>query len=251
MKKTLYLLLLCMCVLTLFVSCSEKKDPELAAATETTAQEPVIHEPVRTTQSSVILKDETPFYLESEDGKMRYANVDGKLGDKLSIILLDGEIAQKNAIRVTSDNKEAEFLFVRVEYNNTDYWTRDIYITKDPSLVPAVIKNDVFTYKSPDISDPYPSKDKLTIGTIIAAGNTVTTEDETFVTVVKYDGTAFGKEMYIKDSSLTTKPADIVAVQTLNRIDGYQELEDVVFCELILQIQNLDLSPDVRDYLGF
>lgn len=251
MRKVICLLLLSLCLSLLFVSCNEKETVTEEAAPEiTTIPEPVIIEPVKAKQASVVIYDGTPMYTEGTDGKMSYANVDAKLGDTLSIITLDGAINMKNAIRIKTGGED-EVMFVNVAYDGIEYWTRDIFITDDPTFIPAVIKDDVFTYRTPDVSDPYPSDKKFELGTIVAIGDAIDSDGDMFIPVKKYSGTSFGTEVYVKDSSITTNPADVVAVQALKRIESYgDEIEDAVYAEVVGQIAGLELSPDVRFYLG-
>lgn len=252
MRKVISLLLLLLCLSILFVSCSEKKDAEPAVISTSSSSEaaPAAYEAAKGKQTSVVIYDGTPFYSEGTDGKMSYASVDAKLGETLSIITLDGKINQKNAIRIKTGGED-EVMFVNVEYDGAEYWTRDIFITDDPSFIPAVIKDDVFTYKTPDVSDPYPSDKKFELGTIVAIGEAIESDGDKFIPVKKYTGTSFGTEVYVKDSAITTNSADIVAVQALKRVEAYgDDLKDEVYYEVIEQIAGLNLSPDVRFYLG-
>lgn len=251
MKKVPGLLLLLLCACILLVSCSKKKEAEPSAAASAENTAPAVVEPVKGKQSSVVIYDGTPFYTEGTDGKMSYASVDAKLGDTLSIITLDGAINMKNAVRIKTGGED-EVMFVNVEYDGVEYWTRDTFITDDPSFVPAVIKDNVFTYKTPDVSDPYPADKKLELGTIVAIGEVIDSDGDKFIPVKIYNGSSFGNEVYVKDSSITTNSADIIAVQTLKRFEDYgEDLKDEVYFEVIEQISTLNLSPDVRFYLGF
>lgn len=249
MRKVISLLLLSLCMCLLIVSCSGKDEAETAAASSSAAA-PAVAEPTKGKQASVVIYDGTPFYTEGTDGKMSYASVDAKLGDTLSIITLDGAINMKTAVRIKTGGED-EVMFVNVEFDGAEYWTRDIFITDDPSFIPAVIKDDVFTYKTPDVSDPYPADKKFELGTIVAIGNAIESDGDKFIPVKKYSGTSFGNEVYVKDSAITTNSADIVAVQALKRIEEYgDDLKDEVWYEVIEQIANLNLSQDVRFYLG-
>lgn len=251
MRKVLGIILFSLCLCCLFLGCDDKKADE-PALTETAAvaAEPVVAEPVKGTVTCVsIYPDGTPFYEEHNDGKMYYV-VDALLGDTVELITLDGEIEQKKAIR-SADGKELQF--IRVEYDGQEYWTRDIFITNGSGFVPAVITDDVFTYKTPDIANP--SSEKLTLGQIVAAGPVIDSLDELdstkFIPVVRYSGTSYGSEVYVKASAVTTVPADVVAVQALTRMDGYgEDLDDTVWYEVMEQIGNLNLSSGVRYYLG-
>ena len=186
-------------------------------------------------------------YLENEDGKMVY-NDECLLGESLKIYVVDGEIEQKEAIRLLSSGKEESFNFVHINYYENDYWTRDIFITNNKDLIPGIITTDTLTYSAADGTTA--TSKKLEEGTVVAIDPVSKQTDSDlgidFLSVTYYSGTAFGKTAFVKMDSLSDYPGDIIAKQTISRILANEsikpEIADILF-------ENLEAIP-TSDYMS-
>ncbi len=250
MKKTkVFLILLCLAVV--LTGCNkEKKEGETASAgseTKNTSVKTVKQE----TADSIILYDGTPFYLENEDGKMVY-NDEALLGEQIKVYLLDGQLEQKEAIRLLSSGKEETFNFVHVSYYDNDYWTRDIFITNNSEFKPGIITADTLTYSAADGTTA--TSKKLEEGTVVAIDPASKQKDSDldieFISVTYYSGTAFGKTAFVKLENLSDTPGDIIANQTISRILANEsikpEIADILFEELEVIPTSFYMSEKIK-----
>ena len=233
MKKLNFLFISLFLVLAL-TGCNKtgKKDSESASGTQNAATA----EPQKniTTIKSIALYDGTPLYIENEDGKMVY-NDEMLIGEDLLIYFVDGQMDQKEAIRLLSSGKEETFNFIHVCYYEKDYWTRDIFITNNASLSAGIITGDALTYSAADGTSA--TSKKLEEGTIVAVDTTSKQTDKDldidFINVTYYSGTPFGKSVFIKADAVSSNQPDIIANQTIARIlanDSLKpEIEDLMF----------------------
>jgi hypothetical protein len=246
--KKLKLLIVSLILVTALTACNknENKDSTPAVSGKATGSSITSKKNV-TTIDSIALYDGTPFYLENEDGKMVY-NDECLLGESLKIYVVDGEIEQKEAIRLLSSGKEESFNFVHINYYDNDYWTRDIFITNNKDLIPGIITTDTLTYSAADGTTA--TSKKLEEGTVVAIDPASKQTDSDlgidFLSVTYYSGTAFGKTAFVKMDSLSDSPGDIIAKQTISRILANEsikpEIADILF-------ENLEAIP-TSDYMS-
>ena len=238
--------ILFICLFSLFISCnkekttSDKKTVESSSKKESTKKKETI--------TSVILYDGTPLYIENSEGKMVYAE-EAPVGEVIRIYLNSNEIEQKEAIRLLSSGKEENLNFVHVSFYDNDYWTRDIFITNDSSVTPAVINSQAITYSSADGSSA--TSKKLDEGTIVAVNEASKTKDPDldieFIEVTYYNGAAFGKKVYVKNDFISSNTADILALQTISRIKAIENLNPDVKEKLTEALFDLPVSEYVAE----
>ncbi len=248
MKKTKFTLVL-LCAAMFFISCNkENSNSDKAASSSSSSVQQSSKAAKKETITSVILYDGTPFYSENADGKMVYAD-EAPLGDTIRIYMDKNAIEQKNAIRLLSSGKEEAFNFVHVSYYNKDYWTRDIFITNDAAVVPGLVTADALIYNSADGTAA--TTKKMEAGTIVAVNESSKTRDSDldieFIELTYYNAAAFGKKVWVKSDSVSSNKADILALQTLKKIEGYDSLKPEVKTQLAYSLNNLPVSAFVAE----
>ncbi len=233
-KKFLFLL----GMLFIFASCGNKSETQKKSAKASSLA----------TVNSVALYEGTPLYQENSDGKMVYAD-EVPLGEEIKIYLKGSSIEEKTAIRLLSSGKEESFNFVHVMCYEKDYWTRDIFITNNAALTAAAIKEDTIIYTSPDASGA--STKKFEKGTVVAADFSSKRTDSDlgidFTPVTYYNGKSFGKEVFVKSANISTNHADVIALQTLNRLLSYKDLKPEVSNSIIISLDELSVSEFVSE----
>ena len=246
MKKARLTLLL-LCTAMFFISCNKEKDNSDKATTPEPQQQNV-KSVKKETISSVVIYDGTPLYIEDSDGKMVYAD-EALLGDTIRVYVEENSIEQKEAIRLLSNGKEDTFNFVHVNYYDSDYWTRDIFITNNSKLKPGIITTDSLTYSAPDGTSA--TSKKLEAGTVVAIDPDSTKKDSDldidFISVTYYNGAAFGKPVYVKAEVLSDTPADIIANQTISRIIANDSLKPEIADILFLYIESMEVSSYMQE----
>lgn len=236
MKKTERLAaVLAFCALAL-CGCSEKKAQDTQEA-ETEQEE--VSQVVETIHyakvGGTMIYSGWTLYLENDEGKM-IASAETRAGDIVEVSC-EGEDGanpvEKEAIRRLQSGKEETFTFAKVTFDGEDYWTRPIFVAK--SCIPCVALNDGRLFSAPDMATM--TKNAVKQSELLA----MSTEDAEngFNRVFIYDGTPYGKEMYIQASSTSTDFDTIEWYATEKRI---AELGD-------------DLKPEVKaeleDILGY
>ena len=244
MKKVLTGIIL-ISLFSILVSCNKNNNTSDKKTNETSKKELTKK---RESITSVVLYDGTPFYVENADGKMVYAD-EAPSGETIRIFLKSNEIEQKEAIRLLSSGKEETFNFVHVSYYDTDYWTRDIFITNDSAVTPGVITTQAITYSAADSSSA--TTKKLEQGTIIAVNQASKIKDTDldieFVEITYYNGAAFGKKIYVKSDYVSANAADILALHTIARINSIENLNPDVREKLIEALNDLPVSEFVSE----
>ncbi|MCR4954862.1 MAG: hypothetical protein K6A43_12415 [Treponema sp.] len=263
-------------VLFLFSGCNQKKESDTEyqyyeneqtntnVSTENNSTSTTANESSKTSKPtdskkkdtipSVVLYEDTPFYTENSSGKMVYADA-AKLGEPVLLYVKGDEPEQKNAIRLLSSGKEEKFNFVHLEYDGNDYWTRDIFVTKHRVVVPALITEDTLIYESAEGTGA--TSKKLDFGTIVAADSVVIETDEdiglNFIPVVIYNGTPFGREIYVKAEAVSKNASDVLFIQTISAIKASKNLNEDVKERLLYLLDSLSVSDaftaDVRKSL--
>lgn len=247
--KKLHVLILPLCFILALTGCNktEKKETDAAVNTQTTT---TTAEPQKniTKVNSIALYEGTPLYNENEDGKMVY-NDEMLLGETLSIYFVDGQMEQKEAIRLLSSGKEESFNFVHVCYYEKDYWTRDIFITNNANLTPGIITTDTLTYTAADGTSA--TTKKLEAGTVVAVDpDSIQTDkdlDIDFVSVTYYNGAPFGKSVFVKMESLSDNSADVIANQTISRILANDSLKPDIEELLFDYVNTLEVSSYMEE----
>ena len=246
MKKTKLTLVL-LCAAMVFISCNKEKNNSEKNKSAAPQQQNTKAEK-KETISSVILYDGTPLYLENDEGKMVYAD-EALLGDTIRIYMDKNTIEQKEAIRLLSSGKEENFNFIHVSYYNIDYWTRDIFITNDASVTPALITATTIIYNSADGTAA--TSKKLEEGSIVAVNEASKTTDSDldidFVEVTCYNAAAFGNKVWVKSEAVSSNKADILALQTLKKLEGIENPDAAVIDQLSYSLDNLPVSSFVAE----
>lgn len=246
MKKTKLTLVL-LCAAMVFISCNKEKNNS-EKKTNVAPQQQNTKAEKKETISSVILYDGTPLYLENDEGKMVYAD-EALLGDTIRIYMDKNTIEQKEAIRLLSSGKEENFNFIHVSYYNKDYWTRDIFITNDAAVTPGLITTTTLIYNSADGTSA--TTKKVEEGDIVAVNESSKTKDADldieFVEITYYNGAAFGKTVWVKSEAVSSNAADILALQTLKKIEGIENPDAAVIDQLSYSLDNLPVSSFVAE----
>lgn len=242
MKKS-NLLILFLCLSVIFTGCNKGKSDASADTGSTPKKETVKTKAKKSTISAIALYDGTPLYIENDDGKMVY-NDEVQIGETLLIYMADNAIEQKEAIRLLNSGKEETFNFIHVSYYENDYWTRDIFITNDKTLVPGIITSDTLTYNEADGTTA--TSKKLSEGTIVAVNEASKTKDADFdiefVAVSYYNGAAFGKEVYVKAETVSSNAADLLAWRTLSKLKANENLKPEISEKIMSMVEELPLS---------
>lgn len=200
-----------------------------------------------TTKEAVVLYPGTPLYTENEDGKMVYVSEVAE-GDKLFVYYDGNNVDSKDAIRRLNNGKEDPFTFVHVatEFSgDKNYWTRELFFAREHSYV-GLILDDTYVYKSPqsfDVTDQV-----LKQGMLVALKEDIIREND-FTPVTIYNGLAGGSEIYIKTELLSTLQADVLAVQTMNKLKEIEKPNEVVVNKLMELLADLDTSSSVSEFL--
>lgn len=248
MKKTKFTLLLLFTALAL-ISCN-KENNTAEKSTTPAVQKQSSKASKKETISSVILYDGTPLYIENDEGKMVYAD-EALLGDTIQVYMDKNSIEQKEAIRLLSSGKEEKFNFIHVSYFNKDFWTRDIFITNDAAVTPGLITATTLIYNSADGTSA--TTKKIEEGSIVAVNESSKTKDADldieFVEITYYNGAAFGKTVWVKSEAVSSIEADILALQTLKKIEGIENLNSDVRRQLSESLDSLPVSPYVADII--
>lgn len=246
MKKTKLTLVL-LCAAMVFISCNKEKNNS-EKNTSAAPQQQNTKAEKKETISSVILYDGTPLYLENDEGKMVYAD-EALLGDTIRIYMDKNTIEQKEAIRLLSSGKEESFNFIHVSYYNKDYWTRDIFITNDAAVTPGLITTTTLIYNSADGTSA--TTKKVEEGDIVAVNESSKTKDADldieFVEITYYNGAAFGKTVWVKSEAVSSNAADILALQTLKKLEGIENPDAAVIDQLSYSLDNLPVSSFVAE----
>lgn len=246
MKKTKLTLVL-LCAAMVFISCNKEKNNS-EKNTSAAPQQQNAKAEKKETISSVILYDGTPLYLENDEGKMVYAD-EALLGDTIRIYMDKNTIEQKEAIRLLSSGKEENFNFVHVSYYNKDYWTRDIFITNDAAVTPGLITTTTLIYNSADGTSA--TTKKVEEGDIVAVNESSKTKDADldieFVEITYYNGAAFGKTVWVKSEAVSSNAADILALQTLKKLEAIENPDAAVIDQLSYSLDNLPVSSFVAE----
>ncbi len=246
MKKTKLTLVL-LCAAMFFISCNKEKNNS-EKNTSAAPQQQNAKAEKKETISSVILYDGTPLYLENDEGKMVYAD-EALLGDTIRIYMDKNTIEQKEAIRLLSSGKEEKFNFIHVSYYNKDYWTRDIFITNDAAVTPGLITTTTLIYNSADGTSA--TTKKVEEGDIVAVNESSKTKDADldieFVEITYYNGAAFGKTVWVKSEAVSSNAADILALQTLKKLEGIENPDAAVIDQLSYSLDNLPVSSFVAE----
>lgn len=184
-------------------------------------------------------------YEERPDGKM-YSVKEVEAGDSVGIVLTsEGAVEQKNAVRHLNSGKEEALDFVHVVYDGEEYWTRNIFVSGPDAGRLLAVFEDSFIYRSPSASDI--DGKQLTEGTLVAAANE---QDEAldFYKVVIYNGTPFGREVYLKKQCLVDG-LKLEAVRAFARMTKDTPTE--VCEEVIGRIFDAAAGSDDREFFDY
>lgn len=243
-----FLILGLVCAVGLMIACSKQ---EGAISTPQESAQPSIPQKTFVQSPGVSLYPGTPLYRENAEGKMVYADEVAK-GEVLSVYYdaSTSQIEAREAIRLLSSGKEDTMNFVLVAFDGEEYWTRDIFVACDVDGVCTVIE-DAFIYSSPEnigiTSEKVQPRDMLAVsqGELGQDG---------FRQVTIYNGTPFGRQVYLKSDALVTLPADVTAIKTMSRLQELAATPDAklkpeVMEQVTALCEDMALSPDVWEYL--
>jgi len=241
MKSTIIKSLL-LCTVLVFFGCNKNSNTSDSKISSDLQKSTSKQQSVQTT-TSVIIYDGTPFYSENSEGKMVYAN-EGLIGEEIRVFMSNNSIEQKNAIRLLKSGEEEEFNFIHVLYSDTEYWTRDIFITNNAQLTAGLITEDAIVYSSADSTAA--TERKLEQGTILAINESGKVSDPDlgieFIPVTYYNGAAFGKEVFVKASLVSSNKENILALNTINKLMNYEQIKPEVAETIINSLRDLSLS---------
>ncbi len=226
-----------MAALTLIAitGCKDKNETKAVVQTAAPVAAPVKVVEKYVEKPCIFIYQDASLYLEVEDGIMEWAS-SADAGDSVTVMFKEsGDLFKRTATRRTKKD-EVEMEFVKVIYDENEYWSRPIFISA-PECVPAIVTEEkAIRYSQADILQF--TESSLKFGTVVAIEK-FTNED--FVKAIIYDGTNdFGKEVFLKKKDVC-KDADIfVAYKTLNNMIAIQKdlekngksIDPVVFNEI-------------------
>ena len=254
MKKTSLVIVISCLIFVLFsFGCSKTEEKPVVQEQiqeQTQEAEEIPAAPVKkvlTTKEAIALYPGTPLYTENDEGKMVYVDEVAK-GDKILVYYDGAQIDSKNAIRRLNNGTEEPFDFIHVatEFSgDKNYWTRGLFLAKEHSYV-AVVTEDAYIYTSPQSFDVTDSSVKQ--GDLVAMKGDINPET-VFTAVTIYNGADNGKEVYLKTDFLSTHPADVIAVQTMNKVNSIEKIDPVVENKLLEIFVDMDVSPTVWNFL--
>lgn len=254
MKKTSLVIVISCLIFVLFsFGCSKTEEKPVAQEQiqeQTQEAEEIPEAPIKkvlTTKDAIALYPGTPLYTENEDGKMVYVDEVAK-GDKLLVYYDGTELDSKEAIRRLNNGQEDTFNFIHVatEFSgDKNYWTRGLFFAENHSVVGVVIE-DAYIYNTAQSFDVTDSSIKQ--GDLVALKKDLDYES-VFTPVTIYNGADNGKEVFIKTDLLSTLPSDVIAVQTLDRVNSIEKLEPIVKNKLMEILIDMNISPVVWEFL--
>lgn len=252
MKKVLLTVIAAALVFGL-VSCGDKesKPAESNAATTTTTASSKKNEAKKS--AGVLIYNGWCLYEQRKDDEgveKMYAVLEAEAGDVVEVYVnKDNTPEQKKAIRHLSDGTESELDFVHITYDGKEYWTRDIFVSSLDAVKPGIILKEAAVFAEPDVLQI--TKTKLKTGTFVALYGDTNVD---FVHAKIYDGSAFGREVYIQRDNVEDDETSIELVKTLGKItkDTKQEVADeimgLILNEFKLGTDGSKVSSSTEDY---
>lgn len=193
-----------------FCGCSEKKaDAAQEIERLQVAEESQYNKKV----DSVMIYAGWTLYRENSEGKM-IASAETRAGDRVAVYCKDtdgAEPEEKEAIRRLQNGEEKELAFVRVSFDDEDFWTRPIFVAKHSKPCVAVYEGRLFS--APDMATM--TKTVVEEGSILAQSSADSEKD--FACVFVYDGNPYGKEMFALKSQVDANPNVVEKYATLAR----------------------------------
>lgn len=190
---------------------------------------------------SVMIHAGWTLYRENSEGKM-IASAETRAGDSVKVYCKDKdgtEPEEKEAIRRLQNGEEKELTFVRLSFDDEDYWTRPIFVAKHSKPCVAVKGGRLFS--APDMATM--TKTVVEEDSIMAQSSADSEKD--FACVFVYDGNPYGKKMYALKSQLDSDSETIEGWATLAR---REELGDKINYEVSdeLDIINMYLAGSLH-----
>lgn len=213
MKKVLLVSLMAILLLGLS-GCGEDKAKADSSETTSKSDSSVVAQKEKQTVPGVLIYTGWCLYEQRIDNMM-YAVLEASAGDEIKFFLNDSKsVEQKKATRHLSNGTEEEFNFVHILYDGTEYWTRDIFVSDTNFTEPGIILTEAAVFAEPDILQI--TKTKLAPGTYVALSNI---DAGDFYNAKIYNGTAFGREVYIQKENVDTHTTCIELVKTLSKLN--------------------------------
>ncbi len=195
-------------------------------------------------QTQFIVED-VILYEEGEEGKMYYAKHAG-IGDYVLLYLTDdGSIEQKEALPMIANNKES-YNFVHINYEDKSFWVRDFCLSGKNSQKLFFVLDKAFVYAEPqDHMITSKSVDKGSFVALADGGD----QYGDFYKCIVYDKNPFGKEVYLRNSSLSDNEEMIeiaLVFQKLKKRNSW-----LVRDEVILNLINALKPTDPIEYISY
>lgn len=248
MKKLLPVLMAALTIAVL-TGCKDKNSSKAAVqpAAAPVAPEKKVEKFIE--KKCLFIYQDASLYKEVEDGIMEWS-ASADEGDAVTVMFSqNGDLYKKTATRRTSKD-EVEMEFIKVVYDETEYWSRAIFVSAPDCTLGIIDEEKAIRYTQPDILKF--TENSLKYGTYIAVENFA---DADFAKAIIYDGTNdFGKEVYLKKTDVCKDSEILIAYKTLNNMMAIEadlekngkSLDPVVFGEIsdfINQI-NFDAASD-------
>lgn len=185
---------------------------------------------------SVMIYAGWTLYRENSEGKM-IASAETRVGDSVRLYCKDSDGSkpeEKKAIRRLQNGEEKELTFVRLSFDDEDYWTRPIFVAKQ--AWPGAMTKSGRLFSAPDMATM--TKTVVEEGSIMAKSSADSEKD--FACVFVYDGNPYGKKMYVQDESISTYVHIVEKYATLARVEELgDELKPEVWDELEIIIEKI------------
>ncbi len=196
-------------------------------------------------QTQFIVED-VILYEEGEEGKMYYAKHAG-IGDYVLLYLTDdGSIEQKEALPMIANNKEL-YNFVHINYEDKSFWAHDFCLSGKNSQKLFFVLDKSFVYAEPqDYMITSKSVDKGSFVALADGGD----QYGDFYKCIVYDKNPFGKEVYLRNSSLSDNEEMIEIALVFSKLwkGDFNLVRDELILNLIYEARSR-LNSDEESYL--
>ena len=186
----------------------------------------------------VLIYEEGSLWTENENGTMRW-NCNIAQGTSLNLY----PESEKMAVR---DGTTGETEFVKLCFNNSDYWIQTAIIAKN--CKPALVLDDTVVYSTPELTGV--SSVKVPANTIVAVDESYTTpiDSEIDFKKVTFRTDKNYRSCYIKSDSISGNNDDVTLIRILNKFKVLKN--DEVKKEMLINAKKLYPSPSVKTLLN-
>lgn len=228
MKKAI---LISIATIMFFTSCNEKKQSTTNSeiqqseifernqsnqSTQTYEQEQKQKQKdVRATKSSVMIDGGWTLCKEDTDGTM-ISKRQTQIGDSVNVVYINGAKVEKTTTWKIKNNPIKNVLFILVEYEGEEYWSRDLFIADESNEEPvtAVMTLNSYVYKTND--EMSMTSKQLDFGTKVAF---YPTSKGSLKKICIYNGRPYGEIVYVDGEAVSTSEMTLEYYNLSKRVD--------------------------------